>query len=218
MHSPDHRRASGAYALGVLGAAGAFRFEEHLAGCPACRWQVSEFGAVTALLAEYGRPAPEEVELVREPDAALLDRTVASVAALRRRARWRRAALVAAAAVLAVGGPLVVAGSPEGPGRAQAERWAGRDAASGVVAAVTTGAREWGTDVDLWVDRVPEAGACALVAVGRDGGEQTVTTWSAARPDGEPVRVSGGAAMPEDTIDRFEVRTAVGQRLVTVTR
>ncbi|MFC9247470.1 zf-HC2 domain-containing protein [Streptomyces sp. NPDC057136] len=217
MHSPEHRRASGAYALGVLGAAGAFRFEEHLAECPACRCQVREFGAVTALLAEHGRPTAEEVEPVREPGPGLLNRTVAAVAALRRRSRWRRAALVAAA-VLAVGGPLVVAGFPDAPGAARAERWGGRDAASGVVAAVTTGAREWGTDVDLRVARVPVAGVCALVAVGRDGSEQTVTTWSVGRPGEEPVRVSGGAALRPDAIDRFEVRTARGQRLVTLTR
>ena len=218
MHSPEHRRASGAYALGVLGAAGAFRFEEHLTGCPTCRWQVREFRAVTDLLAEHGRPAPEEVEPVREPGAGLLDRTVASVAALRRRSRWRRSALVVAAAVLAVGGPLAVAGFPGGSGGAPAERWAGRDTASGVVAAVTTGAREWGTDVDLRLAGVPEAGVCALVAVGRDGSEQTVTTWSATPPGGEPVRVSGGAALRPDGIDRFEVRTALGRRLVTLTR
>ncbi|MEU8675341.1 zf-HC2 domain-containing protein [Streptomyces sp. NPDC048560] len=218
MHSPELRRASGAYALGVLGAAGAFRFEEHLAECPACRCQVHEFRAVAALIAEHGRPTAEDVEPVREPGPGLLHRTVAAVAALRRRARWRRAALVTAAAVLAVGGPWMAGGPPDAPAQARAERWGGRDPASGVVAAVTTGAREWGTDVDLRVERVPVAGVCALVAVARDGSEQTVSTWSAGRAGGEPVHVSGGAAIDPGAIDRFEVRTEHGQRLVTLTR
>ncbi|MGP3634231.1 hypothetical protein ACTU45_12815, partial [Streptomyces sp. 24-1644] len=113
---------------------------------------------------------------------------------------------------------LAMSGSPDTPGPARAERWGGRDAVSGVVAAVTTGAREWGTDVDLQVARLPVTGVCALVAVGRDGSEQTVTTWSAGRPGGEPVRVSGGAALRPGVIDRFEVRTVRGQRLVTLTR
>ncbi|MBT2898775.1 hypothetical protein HET64_19555, partial [Streptomyces sp. McG3] len=65
---------------------------------------------------------------------------------------------------------------------------------------------------------VPVEGACALVAVGRDGSEETVGSWSAGGVAGGPVEVSGGAALRPEGIDHFEVRTADGRRLVTATR
>ncbi|MDX2921129.1 hypothetical protein PV370_24795 [Streptomyces sp. NE06-03C] len=83
---------------------------------------------------------------------------------------------------------------------------------------VTAAGREWGTAVALEVARVPVVGACALVAVGRDGSEETVGSWSAGGAEDGPVEVSGGAALRPEGIDHFEVRTADGRRLVTVTR
>jgi hypothetical protein len=44
MRILEPHRAAGAYALNVLAAPDAFRFEEHLAECPACGIQVREFG------------------------------------------------------------------------------------------------------------------------------------------------------------------------------
>ncbi|MFJ6852523.1 zf-HC2 domain-containing protein [Streptomyces sp. NPDC091271] len=58
MRAIELHRDAGAYALGVLGAADACRFEEHLAGCPACAVQVREFGVVVAHLAAYARRLP----------------------------------------------------------------------------------------------------------------------------------------------------------------
>ncbi|CAM5343955.1 membrane protein [Streptomyces badius] len=83
---------------------------------------------------------------------------------------------------------------------------------------VTAAGRDWGTAVALEVARVPVVGACALVAVGRDGSEETVGGWSAGGAEDGPVEVSGGAALRPEGIDHFEVRTADGRRLVTVTR
>lgn len=219
MRTPHPHRDTGAYALGVLGAADAFRFEEHLAGCPACAVRVREFGGVAAQLAAYACRTPPGVGPVVDPGPALLHRLVAAAAAGRRTSRRRRWALAATAALLAVGGPAAaVAGVTGGPGQTRAERWTGTDRVSGVSAVVTTGAKEWGSDVAVEVARVPVAGVCALVAVGRDGTEQTVSTWSVAGPAEEPVTVRGGSATAPAGIDHFEVRSADGRRLVTVRR
>lgn len=222
MHTPEPHRNVGAYALGVLGAADAFRFEEHLAQCPVCEVRAAEFRAVTAVLAEHVRRTPPGVEPVVRAGPELVRRAVGAVVAVRRRSHRRRLALVAAAVVLAVGGPLAVLGGPARPGlppgRAQPQFWSAADPSTGVAAVVTAGAKEWGTDVGLEVARVPVAGICALVAVGRDGSEETVTTWSVTGPDEKPVSVQGGAALRPADIDHFEVRAADGQRLLRLTR
>lgn len=225
MRIPEPHRNVGAYALGVLGAADAFRFEEHLAQCPLCTVRAAEFGAVTAVLAEHARRTPPGVDPVVRAGPELMRRAMGAVADARRRSRRRRLALVAAAVVvvvLAVGGPLVVVGESAGsggpPGQAQVQRWAAADRSTGVAAVVTTGAKEWGTDIGLEVSRVPVAGVCALVAVGRDGSEETVTTWSVTGPDEKPVSVQGGAASDPAAIDRFEIRAADGRRLLQLTR
>lgn len=219
MRTPEPHRNVGAYALGVLGAADAFRFEEHLAQCPLCEVRAAEFGAVTAVLAEHARRTPPGVDPAVRAGPELMRRAVGAVVAARRRSRRRRLALVAAAVVLAVGGPLVVVGESAGPpGQAQVQRWTAADRSTGLAAVVTTGAKEWGTDVGLEVSRVPLAGVCALVAVGRDGSEETVTTWSVAGPDENPLSMQGGAALHPAAIDRFEIRAADGRRLLQLTR
>ncbi|QWQ39943.1 zf-HC2 domain-containing protein [Streptomyces sp. YPW6] len=211
MQTTEPHVRVGAYALGVLGSADTFRFEEHLALCPGCRLRAGEFAGVRDGLAVVGAPVV--------PGPGFVERLTDAVAAGRRRAARRRLALVAAAVVLSVGGPVAVAGLPGGPVEgAGPQRWSGTDASSGVAAVVTAAGREWGTAVALEVARLPVVGVCALVAVGRDGSEETVGSWSAGGVQGGPVEVSGGAALRPEGIDHFEVRTADGRRLVTVTR
>lgn len=213
MCSPQHRRDVGAYVLGVLGAADAFRFEEHLEGCPLCAGAVVEFGGVTAVLGRYARLTPPGVAPVACAGPGLVRRATEEVAAGRRRTRWRRLVLGAAAVVLVAGAPFVVPGEGSGSGR-----WAAVDRGSGMAAVVTAGAREWGADVGLEVSGVPESGVCSLVAVGRDGDEETVATWSSAGPGEAPLRLDGGAALRPGDIARFEVRTAAGRPLLRLTR
>ncbi|MFI1223707.1 MULTISPECIES: zf-HC2 domain-containing protein [unclassified Streptomyces] len=211
MQTTEPHIRVGAYALGVLGSTDAFRFEEHLADCPGCRVRAREFAGIRAGLAVAGPPV--------EPGPGLAERLAGAVASGRRRAGRRRLALVAAAVVLAVGGPALVAGFAGGPvDGAGVQRWSGTDGASGVAAVVTAAGHEWGTAVALEVARVPVEGVCALIAVGRDGSEETVGSWSAGGAGRGPVEVSGGAALRPEGIDHFEVRTADGRRLVTVTR
>ncbi|CAM5344000.1 membrane protein [Streptomyces badius] len=107
MQTTEPHIRVGAYALGVLGSAETFRFEEHLADCPGCRLRAGEFAGVRDGLAEAGPPV--------DPGPGLAERLTAAVAAGRRRAGRRRLALVAAAVVLAAGGPAAVAGLSGGP-------------------------------------------------------------------------------------------------------
>lgn len=213
MCSPQHRRDVGAYALGVLGAADAFRFEEHLEGCPLCAAAVVELGGVTAVLGRYARLTPSGVDPVACAGPGLVRRATEALASGRRRTRRRRLVLGAAAVVLAAGAPFTVPGEGSGSGR-----WAAVDRGSGMAAVVTAGAREWGADVGLEVSGVPASGVCSLVAVGRDGAEETVATWSSAGPGGTPLRLDGGSALRPGDIARFEVRTAAGRPLLRLTR
>ncbi|MEK8171126.1 hypothetical protein NKH77_21145 [Streptomyces sp. M19] len=152
-------------------------------------------------------------------------------------------ALAAAAGVLIVGGPFAGAaltshdGSSAAPvhtgGAAmelyrQGEKHHATDPDTGVDATVSLERRPWGTHVALRLGNVTGPRACALVAVGRDGAEQTVTTWAvpeggygvrdaAVRRNREPLYIHGGAAMDRGAIARFDVRTLDGERLVRVT-
>ncbi|MFG3281663.1 zf-HC2 domain-containing protein [Streptomyces sp. NPDC048111] len=204
MSSPQIHRDAGAYALGVLGAADVFRFEEHLAGCAPCRDLLAEFGGVAALLAAYTADGAAPSGPV---SPQVLHAMLAAVARRRRRGRGARIALVAAAGVLVAGG-LGVALAPPDP------RWELSSHAPGVTASLVTAPEEWGTDVELGLAGAQPV-ACTLVAVGRDGSRQTVATW--ADPGGRPVRMRGAAALAEDAIARFEVRTAAGAPLATIT-
>ena len=55
-----------------------------------------------------------------------------------------------------------------------------------------------------------------VVAVGRDGSEQTVASWMDPAEDGEPTTLQGGTGMRAAEIDHFDVRTKDGQRLVAL--
>ncbi|MDT3399307.1 zf-HC2 domain-containing protein [Streptomyces sp. B1866] len=255
----DHERhiAVGAYALGLLDEAAAARFEDHLAGCERCAAELAVLVGLEPLLADLAAPgsapgptpgptpgtgAPGTGAPVPAPSPALLDRLLGDVAAARRARRARLLALAAAAAVLVVGGPFAGAaltsdgGSrpPADPVRAlyeEGRRATATDRATGVAATVSLVDRPWGTDVALRLENVGGPRRCALVAVGRDGHEETVTTWSVpawgygVRRDADggapawserPLYTHGAAAMPRDGIERFEVRTLDGRRLVTV--
>ncbi|QIQ01408.1 zf-HC2 domain-containing protein [Streptomyces liangshanensis] len=220
MRTLDLHRDVGAYSLGVLDAADAFRFEDHLMECPQCTLLLADFGGVKAQLDEYSRRTPAEVAPFAAASPGLLAGLIDRTAEARRRGHRRRLALVAAVAVLVAGGPLAVllaADSAPGSSRvATASRWTATDPVTGTKAAVTALATTWGTDVGLEMLRSDTAGVCALVAVGRDGSRQTVTTWEARADAAMPLVTRGGAALPPEGIDHFEVRTADGVRLVSL--
>ncbi|MCU7825587.1 zf-HC2 domain-containing protein [Kitasatospora sp. DSM 101779] len=205
----------GAYILGVLDPEDLEAFEQHLAGCAVCAAEIDELSGVAPLLAELAEAGP----VAAPPSPQLLDRLVGEVSATRRRNRVRRLALVAAAAVLVVGGPLATLAATSGdthtPPAATAQ-FAATDPGTGVSAQVGVEPKKWGSSISLSLSHVSGPKVCDLVAVSRTGERQTVTTWSVP-PTGygtEALQTTGGAALAPGDIDHFEVRTVDGNQLL----
>ncbi|GGR90944.1 MULTISPECIES: zf-HC2 domain-containing protein [Streptomyces] len=219
MRSLERHRDAGAYALGVLDEAEAFRFEDHLMECPRCAAYVTGFGPTTRQLMLYRRATPPFVHPVAQPGPRLLDRLLGELAHLRRVRRRRLGYGLAASVVLAVAGPGIVAfaGHPEPPDARATRVASATDPRTGVWARVTSADEEWGGEL-----RVEVAGGagpprvCRLVAVGRDGTEQVVAGWTGPDAGGRPTTALGATALRPDRIARYEVRTAEGKVLVTV--
>ncbi|MEU5582897.1 zf-HC2 domain-containing protein [Streptomyces huasconensis] len=246
--------AVGAYALGVLDEAENAWFEAHLAGCEPCARHLEEFSAVEPMLAALadlpgGRGAPEVGEpLAARPGPRFADRLFGEVSRTRERRRRRGLLLVAAAVALIVGGPLTVlavsgdgdsgprdlAADPHPTSPAEdaffhhmEEKREATDPATKVSATVGTEKKAWGTHAVLELKNVKGPLKCSLVAVGKDGTKETVTSWSVPKwgygiKDSPnkwargPLYVHGGAAMDRNDIDHFEVTTFDGDRLVEV--
>ncbi|MFD8522548.1 zf-HC2 domain-containing protein [Streptomyces capillispiralis] len=215
MRSLERHRDVGAYALGVLDEADAFRFEDHLTECPRCTVQVTEFGPAARQLMLYRSSTPRLVQPLAEPGPRMLDRLLSQVAVRRRAGRRRLLSALAASVVLAVSASAVALVAEDGG--TGAVSIAATDEWSGVWAQVTTEDAAWGTLVELKVKDGAGPRACRLVVVGRDGSEETVTTWGVPRHDARPHTMLGGSALHTDRIARFEVRTAAGEHLVTLT-
>jgi hypothetical protein len=228
-----------AYALGVLDAAEAEQFEEHLAGCERCVVELESVMALTPFLAEHawdGPPVPDG------PRPEMLDRLLASTAAEaeaeRRRRRTRRMWLVAAVFALIVGGPLAVLAvtgdnsDPEpkhfaSPARQMYEhgqKIGTVDAKTKTRATVSLENKPWGTHVALKLGHLRGPLECELIAVGTNGEKQTVTTWAVPKHGygikgtkwDEPLYTHGGAAFSRSDLARFEVRTLDGRHLATI--
>src|SRR5690242_16403000 len=107
MRSLERHRDVGAYALGVLDEADAFRFEDHLMECPRCAVQVTEFGPVARQLMLYRSSTPRLVHPLAEPGPRMLDRLLSQVAVRNRAGRRRLLLALAASVVLAVSAPAV---------------------------------------------------------------------------------------------------------------
>ncbi|WNE96900.1 zf-HC2 domain-containing protein [Streptomyces luomodiensis] len=187
---------------------------------------------------------PDPAVLTARPGPELLDRLLDDVAADRKASGRRRLYLVAAAAVLIVGGPLagaaLTASSDDDGGKDQAavstsqqvydqgRKYSAVDPVTKVDASVSLQQKGWGTSVALKLGNLKGPRSCDLVAIGKDGHEETVTTWAVpssgygvkdgdgSRWSKEPLYAQGGAAMNTDEIARFEVRTLDGRRLAEV--
>ncbi|MBT2491214.1 zf-HC2 domain-containing protein [Streptomyces sp. ISL-96] len=241
--------AVGAYVLGILDDADATAFEAHLAYCEYCAAQLDDFAGMEpmmAALAESPGPPPR----LTEPSPQLLSRLTDEVAAGRAQRRRRGFYLVAAAAVLVVGSPTIavvagltagnddrggnIAGEPHPTSPAEdaffnhmEEKIVATDASTKVSATVGMEKKAWGTHTVLELKNVKGPLKCSLIAVSKDGQEETVTSWAVPKwgygiADStnemakSPLYVHGGAAMNRNEIDHFEVRTFDGKRLVEV--
>ncbi|MCZ4097008.1 zf-HC2 domain-containing protein [Streptomyces sp. SID13666] len=250
MTSPQEQHADvGAYALGLLDDADATRFETHLAGCELCMAELDSLAGLEPLLAEYAAATPGPGAFLPVPgstDDALLGRLLDEVAEVRARTRRRRMFLVAAAAVLIIGGPLIAVQATSGDrtsavaehahgGPAEdafnlipaSAKVSGTDPATKVSATIGVEKKAWGSHVVLQLGNVKGPLRCSLVAVGKNGDQQTVTTWAVGPwgygiPDSPhetartPLYMHGGAAMQPNEVDHYEVRTLDGRTLVDV--
>lgn len=182
--------------------------------CPRCAAQVTEFGPTARQLMLYRRSTPRLVHPLAEPGPRMLDRLLSQVAARNRAGRRRMLLALAASVVCAVSAPAVAMVTGDGGGAAVSI--AATDERSGVWAQVTTEDEAWGSQVELKVKDGAGPRACHLVVVGRDGSEETATSWSVPRHDARPSTMLGGSALHPEEIARYEVRTADGEHLVTL--
>ncbi|MBD0743049.1 anti-sigma factor [Streptomyces sp. CBMA152] len=250
MTTPEYQsehEAVAAYALGILDDAEATAFEAHLAGCDLCAAELDQLGGMEPLLATLKEfPGPAERPL-RPAPPSMSERLISEVAIVRAKRRRRTQYLVAAAAVLAIGGPAVavvatsgndsgtsISAEPHPTSPAEDaffhhmnQKVAATDATTGVTATVGTEPKAWGTHTVLELKNVKGPLKCSLIAVGKNGELETVTTWAVPKwgygikdsPNKEaeyPLYVHGGTAMNRDQIDHFEVRTLDGKALVDV--
>ncbi|MFF1724090.1 zf-HC2 domain-containing protein [Streptomyces sviceus] len=214
MRSLERHRDVGAYALGVLDEAEAFRFEDHLMECPQCAAHVTEFGPVTRQMMLYRRATPRVVHPMAQPGPQLLGRLLDEVATRHRARRRRLLYAVAASVVLTVGGSSLA--MTAGSDAARTSSIEATDARSGVWAQVTTEDEDWGTQVELKVKDESGPRACHLVAISQDGKEETVTGWNATGHATGDNTMMGSSTFHADQIDRYEVRTSGGEHLVTL--
>jgi hypothetical protein len=189
------RQALGVYILGAISPADRSTVERHLARCPGCRAELAglaalpgRLGSVPAAdmtrLAGAERAAAGRGERPRDvPLQTLLDRS----ARIRRRQRWRRLA-VAAAAVLVVSGGAVAGSrglhSPATPPSASAGPWAatvtGSDPQTGMSATVEYRSRPWGLLLQVQVSGVSPGTRCELQVVDASGQDVPAGGWRVA--------------------------------------
>ncbi|MFC3577903.1 anti-sigma factor family protein [Streptomyces yaanensis] len=244
----DIHETVGAYALGILDDAEATAFEAHLATCDWCAQQLDDLAGMEPMLAaladlpgNQGTPAIGE-SLSAKPSPRLVERLVDEVSERRAQKRRRGFYLVAAAAALIIGGPLTVmavnggdSGTQDpmatGPAKAafqlMTDKHSATDPSTKVNAVVAMESKDWGTHAVLQLKNVKGPLKCSLVAVGKNGERETVTTWAVpnwgygianAKTDQakNPLYVHGGAAFTPNEIDHFEVVTFDGKKLVKV--
>lgn len=192
----------GAYALGILDDAEATAFEGHLATCEWCGQQLDELAGMEPMLAaladlpaSQGTPAIGE-SLSLRPSPRLAERLVDEVSERRAIKRRRGMYLVAAAAALIIGGPLTVmavnggSDSSTSPPVAMAtspakaafdvmtDRKSATDPSTKVNAVVAIEKKDWGTHAVLQLKNVKGPLKCSLIAVGKNGERETVTSWA----------------------------------------
>ncbi|MGQ4423163.1 anti-sigma U factor RsuA [Streptomyces violaceoruber] len=255
--APNEHETVGAYALGILDDAEATAFEAHLATCEWCAQQLDELAGMEPMMAALadlpgtGTPAVAE-SLTVKPSARLSEKLVDEVAERRASKRRRNFYLVGTAAALIIGGPFAAVattgggggGGDDGGGRraeatqqaaspaesafaAMPDRVTATDPGTQVSATVALEKKAWGTETVLELKNLKGPQKCSLIAVGKNGERETLTSWSV--PDWgygipgattekakKPLYVHGGAAFEPNPISHFEVMTFDGKRLVEV--
>ena len=210
-----------AYVLGSLTAAERREFEAHMASCPLCRSAVGELNGMPAFLSRLDR---DEVAAIDKADRSgvepllpneLLPSLLANVS-WRRRSRivaWTAGA--AAAAVLAIGVLVGVAGHyptsvPRPPQASVSVQPMAQVGTNRLASTVSLSSQQWGTFISMnCVCLAPlnaHHDALAMVVVGRDGSHTRMATW-VANP-GHTATPAGSIATPVDQIASVQVVSA----------
>ncbi|MFJ3498439.1 hypothetical protein ACIPPJ_33285 [Streptomyces sp. NPDC086091] len=175
-----------------------------------------------------GGGAESAVRSGAENAPTVLTRQIAAPGAARRRIRvsW---ALAAAAAGIALGfGSSLLMPSDDGAAGGTLARPAGdavvrATATTGITAALQPKPTGWGTEVVMELSGVDGPQRCSLVAVAKDGTEETAFTWQI--PEGgyglpqsrkERLLAVGGVGMPAADIAGYVIRTTDGKKLLSV--
>ncbi|MEV7287978.1 zf-HC2 domain-containing protein [Streptomyces sp. NPDC093252] len=107
------------------------------------------------------------------------------------------------------------------------DRASATDPDSGVGATVAMQEKAWGTDGVLELKNVKGPLKCSLIAVGENGERESMSTWSVpewgygiegaqSEQARNPLYIQSGAAFKPGEIDRFEVVTLDGEKLVEI--
>jgi len=209
----------GAYSLGLLEQADREAFEDHLAGCESCAAELAELSPMADLLrgVEPVEPAGEA------PAEATVTQLIRRRATTQRyRARWQRAAGVAAGLVLLAGGIAVgIAAAPQGPQPAPAGQLHSAASAS-AVGTVGLVAKTWGTQLTLDLSKLHGPLSCDLVAVSKSGERQVASAWMVPVPGygvpGHPAHliIQGSTAIAMQNLARIDIDVVNGPTLLSI--
>ena len=223
------RPALGVYLLGAISPADRSAVEHHLARCADCRAELAGLAALPGRLGSV--PATDMTRLARDerdrtrrdqgppevPLQTLLDRA----ARVRRRLRWRRLAVAAAALVIvgigAVAGSRVLYSAATPP--AAAGPWAamvtGSDPQTGMSATVEYRSLPWGLALQVQVSGISPGTKCELQVVDASGHDVPAGGWMVAAghagawyPASAPLAAAG--------VRGFLITTTQGKDLVSV--
>lgn len=216
-----------AYVLGSLSSSERREFEAQMATCPLCRSAVGELNGMPSLLSQLDRA---EVAAIDQADGAakpsppdeLLPSLLAKVNWRRRRSRivaW--AAGTAAAAVLAIGIFIDIAGQPTTsvPRQSQASVSVQPMAQVGtntLASTVSLTSEQWGTVISMsCICLAPPTAShdtLAMVVIGRDGSRTRTATWTA--NPGHTATPVGGISTRVDQIASVQVVSASDDRIL----
>jgi len=224
------RHALGVYLLGAISPADRSTVERHLAQCAKCRAELAGLAALPGRLgsvpaADMTRLAGDERDQAgrgERPSDVALQALLDRAARIRRRLRWRRLA-VAAAAVLIVGGGAVAGSrllySPATRPYASAVPWAatvtGRDPQTGMSATVKYLGRPWGLALQVQVSGISPGTRCELQVVDARGKDVPAGGWMVAA--GHTLAwYPASSSLPAADVRGFEITTSRGKDLVRV--
>jgi predicted anti-sigma-YlaC factor YlaD len=224
------RQALGVYILGAISPADRSTVERHLARCAGCRAELAGLAALPGRLGSV--PAADMTRLAgaeraaagrgERPHAVPLQTLLDRSARIRRRQRWRRLA-VAAAAVLVVGGAAVAGSrglySPATPKSAAAGPWAatvtGNDPQTGMSATVEYRSRPWGLALQVQVSGISPGTRCELQIVDASGQDVPAGGWMVAVGHAWAWYPASSALAAAD-VRGFLITTTQGKDLVSV--